>query len=290
MSGPQRKTSITSPGSTLGPLPTFLVIAAPKSGTTALAAYLAEHPDVYVAPEKEVHYFDQNFGRGVDWYRSRFAGARGERAIGEASPTYMYDRTPVERMAALVPHARLIAVLRNPVDRAYSHYWWERSLTETRPFGEAVRTEMRDGSGGRRDRYLYGGRYLDKLELVTEYFPRDNLSVVLMEELLHEPERTFSAVCRFLDVDDSVKPPSIGKEVNPAYRLRSPALRRFMFRFHLARRLPQGWGTAIDRWNRKPFRYPPMEPALRADLLRWFADDNAALARWLGRDLQIWNA
>src|SRR5688572_14326389 len=108
-------------------LPDFLIVGAMRSGTTSLHKYLQAHPDVFVASGKEVHFFDRRYGRGLDWYRSRFAGVTTERVVGEATPAYMYDENAIARIAHDLPDARLIVVLRNPVDRAYSHYWRNRS-------------------------------------------------------------------------------------------------------------------------------------------------------------------
>jgi hypothetical protein len=107
-----------------GRLPNFLIVGAMKSGTTSLARYLGAHPQAYVAPEKEINFFERGYvwNRGVDWYASRFEGAGDALAVGEASPSYMYWPTAIERMASVVPDARLIALLRDPVERAYSHY------------------------------------------------------------------------------------------------------------------------------------------------------------------------
>ena len=101
-----------------GRLPAFLIVGAMRSGTTSLARYLASHPDVLFAPQKEVHFFDRNFHRGVAWYASQFAGDPTLRLAGEATPSYMYDELAVERMSHTVPHAKLIAVLRDPTERA----------------------------------------------------------------------------------------------------------------------------------------------------------------------------
>src|ERR1051326_983405 len=108
-------------------LPTFLIIGAGRSGTTSLARYLGSHPHVFMARAKEMHFFDSD-SKTREWYRPRFAEARRQTAVGEATPNYLYEPAAIKRMAAIVPEARLIAILRDPVDRAYSHYWQNRSL------------------------------------------------------------------------------------------------------------------------------------------------------------------
>src|SRR4051812_42429120 len=105
--------------------PDFLIVGAAKAGTTSLAAYLAEHPDVFMARRKELHFFgrEKEYRRGWEWYCSHFEGAGDARAVGEATPDYMWRERAVERIAQDLPKARIIATLRHPVDRAYSHYW-----------------------------------------------------------------------------------------------------------------------------------------------------------------------
>lgn len=285
-----------------GRLPNFLIIGAPKAGTSALAAYLEAHPDVYIPPEKEIHFFNlhytidraDNYSRGLDWYRSKFEDAGAARAVGEATPSYMLDEDAPGRIARAIPDAKLIAILRNPVDRAYSHYWYQRSVYPSpASFGDIVRAEMRgEPSPAWRHPhpYLLWGRYLPQLQRVCVHYPRESLLVLLYEDLRSSPEETFAIMCRFLDVDERVVPANVGEVVNPTRPVRSGRLRTAMLRWHAWKRLPPQLATAIDNLNRIKGPYPPMEPELRAELLEWFAADNAALASWLGRDLSVWGA
>jgi hypothetical protein len=277
-----------SAAGTLGPLPTFLIVGAAKAGTTSLAAWLGAHPDVFVAPEKEVHFFDRSFDRGVDWYRSRFAGARMERAIGEATPEYMAVPVAVERMSSVVPEARLIAILRDPVDRAYSQYWHQRiSGRERRDFAAVVAEHMRDRSSLSHPRYyLTRGRYIDQLRRITSVYPRDGLLVLLLEDMRENPATAFRTVCEFIGVDPDRLPAVVGSIVNPRVAYRSRLLRR------LSRTLRTAGATgpagADDRLNRAVSGYPPMDPDVRSQLVAWFADANRELEEWLGRDLSAW--
>ncbi|MGH2784711.1 MAG: sulfotransferase family protein [Actinomycetota bacterium] len=278
---------------TQGRLPNFFIIGAPKSGSTALADYLRAHPQVFIPPEKELYFFtiQSNWDRGLDWYRWLFADAGDAPAVGDATPTYIYSDAALERIAGTIPDAKLFAILRNPVDRAYSSYWWERALRERRGFEEAVRAEMEHGPSvhdPRRHPYLTAGRYLSRLQRVCDFFPRESLHVVILEELRSDVARTFAEACRFLGIDDGVAPTNLGSIVNASYRLRSPFLRGQMLRWRAWRRLPRGWADTLDRWNRAPLKYEPMDARLREDLLVWFAEGNAALERWLGRELPAW--
>ncbi|MEY2454208.1 MAG: hypothetical protein QOD92_3782 [Acidimicrobiaceae bacterium] len=272
-----------------GRLPDFLIIGAMRSGTTSLARYLGAHPGVYVAPNKELHFFDRAFDRGLDHYRQQFARARGDQSAGEATQTYLYDTTALDRIAATLPDVKLIAILRNPVDRAYSHYWQKRAYgREPLSFAAAVSAEPERLRGADRDErfrysYLDRGRYVDQLQRVTERFPRTALHVLLFEDLRDAPEDTYRDVCRFLQVNEDMTPANIGEPLNPFLMFRSRRLRE------VSRRFPPRLRNAVGRINARKGDYEPLDPGLRAELVEYFAAPNAALAAWLGRDLSVWN-
>ncbi len=269
-----------------GTLPNFLIVGAAKAGTTALAAYLGAHPQVFMSQEKELHFFDDHYSRGLEWYAQQFQPVHGEVAVGEATPTYMIEEKALERMAAVIPQAKLIAILRNPVDRAYSHYWWMRALWERLPFEDAVRAEIANPT---QRKYLAHGRYLPQLERICDLYPRSSVHVAILEHLISaERDTEFAGMCRFLGIDDAFRPDNLGSSINEAYRLRRAWLRRALFKMHAWRRMPR-LAVRIDQWNRVPFRYPRMSPSIRIELERHYADHNAALASWLGRDLSVWS-
>src|SRR3712207_6690007 len=103
-------------------LPDFVIIGTQRGGTTSLYHYLSKHPEVLPALRKEIHFFDLNFDRGLDWYLAHFARQDQPGLVGEASPLYMFHRDVPERVRRVLPNAKFIALLRNPVDRAYSQY------------------------------------------------------------------------------------------------------------------------------------------------------------------------
>ncbi|MEX2132610.1 MAG: sulfotransferase domain-containing protein, partial [Acidimicrobiia bacterium] len=120
-------------------LPTFLIAGAMRCGTTSLNAYLREHDEITVGQPKEVHFFDQNYERGIDWYLQHFPGSDTAKAIGEATPAYLYFPEVAERIATTLPDVKILLLLRDPVDRAHSHYWHNRSVgREKLEFAEAI--------------------------------------------------------------------------------------------------------------------------------------------------------
>ena len=198
------------------PLPDFLIIGAQKAGTTALYSYLRRHPHVTGPSWKEVSFFDRHYARGAAWYRGNFPNALRTRGalVGEASPSYVFHPLAPERVAALVPHARLIVLLRDPVDRALSHYHHEVALgreplsfedalahEEERTRGEVERM-LRDPSyfsdAWWNYTYVARGRYDEQLERWFAVFPRAQLLVLTSDELSKEPAVTYARVLAFL--------------------------------------------------------------------------------------------
>jgi hypothetical protein len=185
----------------VGALPDFVIIGAQKGGTSFLYYLLTRHPLVEPAARKELHFFDQpeHFDNGAEWYRRcfpRLSSKDGQRSItGEATPYYMFDPPVAERMAEVVPQARLIALLRNPVDRAYSHYQMQvKRGTEPRSFEEAI--EQQHSS------YVSRGIYVDQLLRWFEFFSKEQMLILKSEDFFERPVETLKVVLTFLDLPD----------------------------------------------------------------------------------------
>ena len=242
------------------PLPDFLVLGAQKAGTTALYAYLRWHPGITGPSWKEVSFFDRHWWRGEGWYRGQFPLRSGGQIVGEASPSYLFHPLAPERARTLVPDARLIALVRNPVDRAYSQYQhavalgreplsFEDALAaeDERTRGEVDRlvADPRAFSGAWWDHtYVARGRYAEQLERWLRVFPREQLLVVVTEELGAAPGETYAASLGFLGA--------------------AP--------YTLAQ-----YPRVFDR------DYAPMAPGTRAALAATFAEPNRRLEELLGR-------
>jgi hypothetical protein len=198
-------------------LPSVLLIGAQRSGTTSLFNYLVRHPAVLPPLGKEIHYFDLHYALGVRWYRGRFPFTWRLRAGGitiDASPYYLLHPLAPERAARLLPDVKLVAVLRHPVDRAFSHYQHEvRDGRETLSFEEAIEREdqrlageeerLRDEPGyysfnHHRYSYVRRGLYLEQLRRWTARFPRERLLVLQSEALFREPAKVIGRVQDFL--------------------------------------------------------------------------------------------
>jgi Sulfotransferase domain len=245
----------------LRPLPDFLILGAQKAGTTALYAYLRWHPDITGPSFKEVSFFDRHYAQGERWYRAHLP-LRRRALVGEASPSYLFHPQAPERVARMLPEARLIALLRNPAERAFSHYQHEVALgREPLSFEEAIDREgermrgelermLRDPSyfshAWWNYTYVARGCYAEQLERWFAAFPREQLLVLLTDELAADTAATYRRVLDFLGAE--------AQDLDSYPRI-------------------------FDR------DYADMEPATRARLEKLFAEPNRRLAALLGRDL-----
>lgn len=238
-------------------LPDFVIAGAQKAGTTSLFDYLSGHPQCAASLTKEVHYFDQHFARGENWYRMHFPvhGAALSAAHGEpsktynfeSSPYYMFDPRVPARMQQTLPRAKAIFLLRNPVSRAYSHYQHSvRRGREPLSFEQAIEAEPARLAGEherllaethyqsdphRNFSYLARGNYADQLQRWQAHFPADQLLAIEAERMFDQPREVFAGVLEFLGLDDWM-PAAFGTRNSGRYRATmSPAARDRLARF-----------------------------------------------------------
>jgi len=208
-------------------LPSFIIAGAQKAGTTSLFGYLKNHPQCAASLTKEVHYFDRNFSHDDTWYRMHFpldtdgtnkqGSDRRPRLCFESSPYYMFDPRVPARVRALLPEAKIVFLLRNPVSRAYSHYQHSvRRSREPLSFEDAIAAEPErlDGEYERlladpcyqsaahqQFSYLTRGIYVDQLLDWQGHFPREQLLVIQAERLFKQPCEAFAGVLEFLGLE-----------------------------------------------------------------------------------------
>ncbi len=233
----------------MGALPDFIVIGAAKSGTTFFYHLLSQHPHVQPAAVKEPHYFNLLFEQGTEWYRRCFpqtSWRAGRKTVtGEASPGYIWHPLAPERMAEVIPQARLIALLRNPIDRTHSDYQQRaKNGRETRTFEEA----MQDAFTGSRDKYLFKNTYVDYLLRWSKFFPREQMLVLKSEDFFERPVETMKVALKFLDL--------------PEWEPKASELRK----------------------KRNAREYDEMDPVTRQRLKEYFEAHNRRLYDFLGVD------
>lgn len=250
-------------------LPDFIIVGVQRGGTTSLYHYLAQHPNIAPALDKEVHYFDHHFIRGMDWYRANFAPSwyrdyskswHGRDIItGEASPYYIFYPHAPERIASGLPTIKLIVMLRNPVDRALSHYHHQLETNrENLSFEDALRAESErlDGEiekiiqdpryesfNHNHFSYLSRGIYVDQLRTWKRHFPDEQMLILNSERFFADPANGTRRAIRFLGL--------------PNVQIR-------------------------DFKARNTRRYPKMSPHTRKYLIDYFAPHNQKLYELLG--------
>jgi hypothetical protein len=201
-------------------LPDFIIAGAQKAGTSSLHNVLGEHPEVISSITKEVHYFDQYYHLGEQWYRSCFPLATASNArklCGEATPMYMFSPHAPQRIAKLLPQVKIIVLLRNPINRAYSHYHqikqlhreplsFEDALTAEPSRTAAERARMITDAGFpawnyRWYSYAERGIYVDQILELRKHFPRENILIMQSEKYFSDTRGALNRIVEFLGLD-----------------------------------------------------------------------------------------
>jgi len=282
-------------------IPDFVVIGAQKAGTTWLYECLSEHPEVFVPRMKEVHYFtrpqDDRLSRldqGVEWYRSLFPDSG--KVCGELTPDYMFFPYVAPAIAVLNPKMKIVALLRHPVDRAYSQYWMRRRYRDSLPFEEAIRE-----TPGLIER----GFYHRQLAPYLEIFGADCVRIYIYEEITEAPEQFFADLCRFLGVSPEFVPRSLRQRVGETkvmspisgflfYKVASPILNLpgilHAWRFLRRRTRIKEWLFGDTAKGGAGSDYEDVAPALRCKLNTQFEAENRRLFELLGRDVPAWKS
>lgn len=297
------------------PLPNFIVIGAPRSGSTALFQRIAQHPAIFCSKPKEPNFFAlmgetadfvEPDGRprpvgelgitDIESYRALFDSAADAAAIGEASVAYMPDPRVPQRIHRLVPDVKLIAILRNPVDAAFSGYLMTRGhgVEPCETFEAALQDQRRRETGRYFDGlYIQPGFYCAHLQQYRAYFPDARIRVYLFEEFSQDPQAVLSDIFGFLEVDRSFNP-GRGARVNLSGVPKSKFLHRLltgrtnpMARFILPH-IPASMRRFLIAIRNRNLRRPTMAAETRQKLIDVFRGDIENLQKYLGRDLSHW--
>jgi hypothetical protein len=271
-------------------LPTFLGIGVPRAGTTWLHTLLASHPDVYLPTKrKEIRFFDRHHERGSDWYEGFFCPpeeAGSYKAIGEISPQYFYCEECPERISALLPEAKLLVMLRHPVDRAYSQYGF---VVQRRNYRDSFEEFL-----ATRPNALEMGFYSRHLSHYLRFFDPSQILALVFEEAISDGDGTRRSLSEFLGVSADGFPVSIGR-VNastvPKHGwLSSVAVKtgRTLRRKHLESVVDIGARLGGRRLLAKGSALPRLDPGSKRDLSRLFENDFDELERLMRLDLSVW--
>jgi Sulfotransferase family len=274
-----------------GALPNLVVIGAQKCATSGLHYYLSLHPEVWMSKPKELNFFlaERNWPRGVDWYRAHFDPVAKVR--GESSPNYTaypHHLGVPERMGEVVPDAKLIFLVRDPLDRIAAH--WVHNYSKRREKGSVGDTLAHPNTT-----YLVRSQYHMQLQRFLAHYPRERLLVLEQEDLRDRRAETLRQVFEFAGVDPSFTHPHFESERHQTSRkMRATRLGVRLDRLSRTRRgrgLPRNFWLALD--EKLPLRHPISKPDVRAalspDSLRILREDAERLRELTGRELATWS-
>lgn len=300
--------------------PTFLVLGAAKCGTTSLCTALERHPEIFLSRPKEPRFFESEYDRGLEYYWQKYyAGWRGEPVVGEGRVYNLYLSFVPERIRESLPHARLVAVLRDPVQRAYSH-WWHRVTRgyEQRGFAETVRQELQEAATGaqfqaardpaawqqnsfpgaqpteadaREVRYLEMGYYAEQLSRYRRLFPGNQVRVVIFEDMVERPGPTLLELLEFLGADPdrgAAGLPSRNAALGRRKGRVAFLLERVAWALRLNRLMPKQVRTAVRRALSSRAERPEMEEDVRRRLYAHYGPRNRELEEFIERSLSAW--
>lgn len=189
---------LTSP---LRALPDFIVIGAKRCGTTSLYYYFGQHPSINSSAHDKLGFFDDNFELGINWYKSHFPIQKRNFLTYDVTATYIQSANVAKRIKKLLPNVKLIAILRNPIDRAFSEYnETVRENSEKLSFEDAITFEMNEQKNPNSKNYLTKGKYANQLTYWYEIFPKKQLLIISAEDLQNNTQNTLQSIFQFLNL------------------------------------------------------------------------------------------
>lgn len=286
-------------------LPNTILIGAQKAGTTSLYNWLGQHPDV-LAPEgmKDFDYFcnEKIFQRGLKWFSKNYRTHKDEKVILSGHVSYLYfSKISSKRLFEFNPNLKLIVVLRNPIDRAYSAYWDAKKVAREKcvTFEEAINEEPKRLNGTYQERmaltYLAHGLYSEQLKDFLTVFPANQIFVLLFEDLVKKPKESIASIFKYLNIKNSFVPTI--KKKNSSGIPRSVFLQRILQKARMPELLKgiipgekyYNLKTKLIReWNVKKIDYPQMDDNTKRKLNEYFKEEINSLENLLKIDLAHW--
>ncbi|MEZ4826790.1 MAG: sulfotransferase domain-containing protein [Bacteroidia bacterium] len=265
-------------------LPNFLIIGAPRAGTTWIQKNLIQHPEVFMPSKKEIHFFDRFYEEGIGYYENFFEGASGFKAVGEATPAYLHREPVAQRIYDHLGPIKMIVTLRNPVDRLYSRYWNSRGkFIENKglSFEEKVMAKPE---------FIEEGFYAEHLSRYYDIFPKENLLVMFFDDIKKDSAGFLSQIFEFIGVDPSFDPSLADQRVNTSDSKKLLVKSKPLYYLSKASRKVNlgSLATRLEDMNRATL--PPMTKETRKWLIdNYYGNKNEMLGNLVGRDLSVWN-
>ncbi len=282
-----------------------ILIGAQKSGTTTLYDWLAQHPDAY-GPRgmKDFPFFcdDMYYGEGIKWFESNYPQFKNKKAILHGNVNYLYfSQVSAKRIYQYNSNTKLIVLLRNPVDRAYSSFWQQKKVgnEDIDDFNYAIEKEKERCNGTFKDQanltYIDHGFYANQLKKYYEIFPSTNIKVIIFEEMIHKNAETISDIYKFMGIDPYFKPNYVVRNESgmPRFKIINNFLREGI-KFNLIKNLlPISKRILIKNilreLNTTKTKYEPLDREVKSKLIGIYKNDINELENLLDRDLKsLW--
>ncbi|MEO8723538.1 MAG: sulfotransferase [Sphingobium sp.] len=293
--------------------PNFMIIGAARAGTTALYGLVRQHPDVFMSAIKETNYFAfegkpldyrgpgaefvNNSVASWDEYLRLFADAPAGKMMGEATPLYLYQPESARRIRARLPDVKMIAVLRNPVEQAFSHFLYARAqmIEPLTSFDDALAAEPQRLAAHWQPLFQYSNfpRYYEQLQRFYAQFPADQLKIFLYEDYRSDPRKMLAEMFKFIGVDPNFVP-DVSHETNMGGQPRHVWLQALVMRPNPIAKLagmvlPNGARRVIrDKVSRHNLSRDTLSPSAKAHLLEVLREDISQLQELIKRDLSHW--
>ena len=277
-------------------LPNFIIIGGMKAGTTVLYQYLKQHPQIYMSPVKETNFFVRDC-ESLEEYQTFFQGVSDQKAIGEASPSYLDHPNVYRRIAHYLPEVKLIAILRNPADRAYSHFFMKyrqqlHGMNESEVLNYCTKIFEEDRG------MLKRGLYYRHLQNYFNLFQPQQIKICLYDDLKNDPDALLQDIFQFIDVDEYhldnfntyynkggiTKNQFFFDVLNDVRKYFNTSLRNF-FPESFNKKLYSIYNTIR---NKNLAKQPKLPPENRQQLIKVYREDILKLQDFIGRDLSMW--
>ena len=275
----------------------FFLVGFQKCATTWLHRCFDQHPQIYVPKKHMIHYFDIKHYEGITWYKEFYQSAQEGMVCGDTTVTYARDLKAIKRIADFNHNAKILLSLRNPIERAFSHYWHEKKKNKINfSFEEClVNYDLYDD-------WIRTGFYSHAIDNVQNYFAKENIKILLVDDICSEPEKTIQEVYSFLGVRPNFSPPILHSKVNVAWSKPQKIVSY------------SKWGRSVfaemATWLTKDIKISKidilrkfesmlkknqqseyevgMDSEFKQELKKIFAEEIAALSALLNRDLSCW--
>lgn len=274
--------------------PNFLICGAKKAGTTALANYLREHPDVVISHPKETNFFSHHYENGLRWLATHYEHYDGESAIGEASVWNMYAPQAAQRIQEMIPEARLIFVLRDPVSRAFSQYWYDLRCGLIEPYRSFEDVVSSPATPQERD-VIEMGFYDEQIERFVDRFDREQMLVLRSRDLQKATKGTVKRVAQFIGVDPERVPEQYERHNQTQYVQKRGAYNAIRTVWKPVRSQVESVFPKLADKLRTTVRNivstnerPDMTNAMRKQLSQIYAPHTERLTRYVDLDLSHW--